>query len=134
MENYRQLISTATIHCEVAERKSVYIDALGYLWPCCFVGATPYIHTRDNQLVHNFQTDSKASLQKLLEKFGGIEQFNLRKHAIHDIVDSAEWQSLWTDSFTGDKLPACVRACGKFPDTVISQCRDQFVELDTFNE
>jgi len=134
VENYRELIPTATIKCEVEELKSVYIDALGYLWPCCFVGATPYIHTTNKQLVHDFQTDSKFSLQTVLEKFGGIERFNLRKNKIQDIIDSPEWQTVWNESFAGNKLHVCVRTCGKFPEKVISQCRDQFVDLDTFNE
>ena len=134
VENYRELLPTATVKCEVEELKSVYIDALGYLWPCCFVGATPYIHTTNKQLVHDFQTDSKFSLQMLLEQFGGIERLNLRKNTIQDIVDSPEWQSQWDASFADNKLHVCVRTCGKFPEKVISQCRDQFVDLDTFNE
>jgi MoaA/NifB/PqqE/SkfB family radical SAM enzyme len=134
VENYKELIKASTIKCEVEETNSVYIDALGYLWPCCFVGGTPYIHTRPAQLVHNFQTDSKASLNKLLEKFSGIEQLNLRNRSVNEIVDSVEWQSQWDESFVGDKLHVCARTCGKFPEPVVSQCRDQFVDLDTFNE
>ena len=134
VENYRELISAATIKCEVEEFKSIYIDALGYLWPCCFVGATPYIHTNEHQLVHTYQTDSKQSLQRLVDQFGGIEQFNLRNHTIQEVVDSEQWQTLWNHSFTDDKLPVCVRTCGKFPEKIISQCRDQFVDLDTFDE
>ena len=134
VENYRELISAATIKCEVEEFKSIYIDALGYLWPCCFVGATPYIHTNEHQLVHTYQTDSKQSLQRLVDQFGGIEQFNLRNYTIQEVVDSEQWQTLWNHSFTDDKLPVCVRTCGKFPEKIISQCRDQFVDLDTFDE
>ena len=134
VENYKEVVAIANIKCEVEETKSVYIDALGYLWPCCFVGATPYIHTKQEQLVHNFQTDSRASLNRLLEKLGGLEQLNLRNRSIDEIVDSPEWQSQWNESFTGDKLHVCARTCGKFDEPILSQCRDQFLDLDTFNE
>ena len=134
VENYREVISKATIECEVEKLKSVYVDALGYLWPCCFVGAVPYIHAKPEQLVYDFQTNSKATLMSVLEKFGGMERFNLRNNSIQDIVDSNEWQTVWNDSFTGNKLHVCARTCGKFPEPTISQCRDQFLDLDNFNE
>lgn len=134
VENYKAVIKTATIKCEVEETKSVYIDALGYLWPCCFVGAVPYIHTRPEQLVHNYQQDSYASLMAVLDRFGGIEQFNIRNRSIQEIINSTEWQTVWDDVFANNELMVCARVCGKFPEKIISQCRDQFVELENFNE
>lgn len=134
VENYREVIKTATIDCEVERTNSVYVDALGYLWPCCFVGAVPYIHARPEQLVYNYQQDSYASLLAVLEKFGGIEQFNLRNRSIKEIVDSTEWQTIWDEVFKNNELMVCARVCGKFPEKIISQCRDQFLELENFNE
>lgn len=134
VENYRQVIKTAKITCEVEGTKSVYIDALGYLWPCCFVGATPYIHTKPDQLVYEFQKDSNASVTALVNRLGGMQQLDLRNRTIEQIVDSAEWQSQWNQSFESNELHVCVRTCGRFPEPIISQCRDQFVDLDVFNE
>lgn len=134
VENYKEVIAKATVVCEVEQTKSVYLDALGYLWPCCFVGATPYIHSNENQLVHSFRLDSQNSLNKVLDMFGGLEQFNLRNRTIQDIVDSNEWQTVWDDSFKKNTPLVCVRTCGKFPEPTISQCRDQFLDLKEFNE
>jgi MoaA/NifB/PqqE/SkfB family radical SAM enzyme len=134
VENYKEVIKTAKIECEVEQTRSVYVDALGYLYPCCFVGATPYLNSYPTQLVHNYRLDSQASLQRVLDRFGGLEYFNLRNYSIEQIVDSEAWQTVWDESFADNKLHVCARTCGKFPEPVVSQCRDQFVDLDEFNE
>lgn len=134
VKNYREIFKTATVECEVEKTKSVYVDAKGYLWPCCFVGAVPYIYTKPEQLVHEFQRDSSSSLQQVLKRFGGMEQFNLRNRTIEEIVDSVEWQTVWDETFKDNSLRVCTRVCGKFPEPVISQCRDQFLDLEKFNE
>lgn len=134
VENYKDVISKAKIVCEVEGYKSVYIDALGYLWPCCFVGATPYIHSYPDQLVHTFRLDSQDSLNKVVERLGGTEALNLAKHSIQEIVDSYEWQTVWDESFAENRPLVCARTCGKFDEPVISQCRDQFLDLKEFNE
>ena len=134
VENYKEVMKQAVIKCEVEQAKSVYVDALGYLWPCCFVGAVPYIHVKPEQLVYDFQTESRKSLNKTLEKFGGKENFNLRNRTIQDIVDSDTWQTVWNDGFKNNTPLVCVRTCGKFPEPTISQCRDQFIDLENFND
>jgi MoaA/NifB/PqqE/SkfB family radical SAM enzyme len=134
VKNYREVIKMASIECEVEQTRSIYIDALGYLYPCCWVGATPYLYSQPGQLIHEYSTDSQASLQTILDRFGGLEYFNLRNYSVEEIIDSKAWQTIWNESFTGNKLHVCARQCGKFPEPTISQCRDQFLELENFNE
>jgi hypothetical protein len=104
------------------------------LWPCCFVGAVPYLYAQPGQMVYDFQADSKATLNTLLDKFGGMEQFNLRNRTIEEIVNSDAWQTAWNDSFKNNPLRVCTRTCGKFPNPTLSQWRDQFLDLKEFNE
>ena len=132
VENYKEVIKAAKIECEVEKTLQAYIDAQGYLWPCCFIGATPYIHTTPEQLVHNYQTDSYASFNKLIDEFGGKEAFNLQQHTIEEIVDSEAWQTKWDRVFKDNSVHVCARVCGKFPEPTISQCRDQFLDLEEF--
>jgi hypothetical protein len=134
VENYKEVMKTAKVVCMVEDSKSVYVDALGYVWPCCFVGATPYIHATTDQLVYDFRNDSLASFNRVVEEFGGMEQFNLSKTTIEEMVDSDAWQHVWNREFDNNSLHVCVRTCGKFPEPIISQCRDQFLELQEFNE
>lgn len=134
VKNYREIMKQATVECEVEKTRSVYIDAQGYIWPCCFVGAVPYIHVKPEQLVYDFQTNSKKSLFETIERFGGIERFNLSKHSIASIIDSNNWQTIWDSGFEKNEPLVCVRICGKFPEPTISQCRDQFIDLENFND
>jgi hypothetical protein len=86
-------------------------------------------------MVYNYQQASKASLDNVLSLFGGIEKLDIDKSSVKEIVDSDMWQTVWDDNFNGsNKLHVCARVCGKFPEQVVSQCRDQFLDLDNFNE
>ena len=132
VENYKAIIKAAKIECEVEKTLQVYIDAQSRLWPCCFIGATPYIHTTPDQLVHNYQTDSQASFSKLVDEFGGMDMFSLQYRTIEEIVDSTDWQTKWDEVFADNTVHVCARVCGKFPEPTISQCRDQFLDLEEF--
>jgi MoaA/NifB/PqqE/SkfB family radical SAM enzyme len=134
VENYKQAVSSCTISCEVEGTKSVFIDALGYVWPCCFLALVPYQYSRPERLVWNFMNDSQRSLNAALEAFGGIEGLNLNKRSLEEIVDSDAWQTVWNRGFEDKSVLMCARVCGKFPEVDVSQCRDQFLELDKFDE
>lgn len=134
VDNYKEIFKKAKVSCDVEKTKSIYIDALGYLWPCCYTGGVLYQYSLPGQVIANFHIDNKASMNKVLDKFGGIEGLNLRKRTIEDIVDSKEWQEEWNKSFEDNSLVMCVRTCGKFPEPVISQGRDQFLNVREFYE
>jgi hypothetical protein len=67
-----------------------------------------------------------------IEAFGGLAGLDLRTYTMQEIIDSPVWQTLWDESFKDKSMPICARVCGKFPETPMSQCRDQFLELDQF--
>lgn len=134
VENYKEIFKTATITCEVEKTKSIYVDAQGFLWPCCFVGGVPYKYTKPDQMVHTFQQDSFGTFQNVLKQFGGVEQFNLRNRTIKEIINSHEWQTVWDRTFEENSLRICTRTCGKFPEVSISQTQDQFLNLEVFNK
>ena len=131
VENYKEVAKTAKITCEVEENKSIYVDAQGVLWPCCFTGGVPYLYSAPDQLLVNFKDDSRATLKVVMDKIGDT---NLRNRSMEEIVDSIEWQTLWNQAFNDNSVLVCARVCGKFPEAQVSQCRDQFLELDNFNE
>jgi MoaA/NifB/PqqE/SkfB family radical SAM enzyme len=134
VENYKDIFKNATVKCEVEKSENVYVDANGYVWPCCFVGAVQSVYSELDQMVYNFQQDSRQSLIDLVDRFGSIEQFSLKERSLQEIIDSIEWQTIWDDSFKHNPLPICVRTCGKFAEPIISQSKDQFLKLDEFNE
>lgn len=131
VENYKEVAKTAKITCEVETRKSVYVDAKGILWPCCFTGGVPYLYSAPGQLLVDFKDDSRATLKAVMDKIGDTD---LRNKTIEEIVDSTEWQTLWDQAFKDNSVLVCARVCGKFPEHVVSQCRDQFLDLENFDE
>jgi MoaA/NifB/PqqE/SkfB family radical SAM enzyme len=134
VENYKEVIKTATISCQVEDERSIYIDAQGLLWPCCFLASVPYQYATPDKLVYNFMNDSTTSLLDAIKDFGGIDGLDLRKRSIEEIVNSTVWQSMWNKRFEDKSILMCARVCGKFPEAEVSQCRDQFLELREFNE
>jgi MoaA/NifB/PqqE/SkfB family radical SAM enzyme len=133
--NYQKLVDNVEVSCYVEKDvKSIYIDALGYLWPCCFTAATLYIHTIPDQLIFNYINDSKKSINKVIDQFGGLEKLNLDKVSIEEIVDDIPWQTLWNNNTVGKgKLHVCARNCGKFKDIYISQSKDTFLNQEKMN-
>jgi len=130
VENYKEVFSKAVISCQVEEEKSVYVDAQGHLYPCCFLGSVPYQYSTPDRLVWNFMQESTSVFMEKLEAFGGLDGLDLRKKSIEEIVDGDIWQTFWNKSFEDKSILMCTRVCGKFPEPVISQCRDQFLELE----
>jgi MoaA/NifB/PqqE/SkfB family radical SAM enzyme len=132
---YQTLVDNVEVSCYVEKiLKSIYIDALGYVWPCCFTASTLYIYSNPDQLIYNYVIDSKKSLNKVLDQFGGLEQLNLDKRSIEEIVNDDLWQTLWNNNTVGKgKLHVCARNCGKFKDIYISQSKDTFLDEEKKN-
>jgi MoaA/NifB/PqqE/SkfB family radical SAM enzyme len=133
VENYKQIFSQATINCQVKQTKTIHINAQGYVWPCTFVAAIPYLYEKPGELVYNYIMDSRKNLEEFLDsKFGGMEFLNLRHTTIESVVNSTQWQTEWDKVFRDNSVYVCTRACGKFTEDVISQCRDQFLDVQNF--
>jgi MoaA/NifB/PqqE/SkfB family radical SAM enzyme len=132
-QNYEEIIKSSTIHCEVESTRSIYIDAQGRLWPCTWLAGVLYQYTTTDDLTWKFIEDSKQSLIKVIDSFGGIDGLNLRLKSIEEIVNSEIWQTIWNIAFLEKSIPMCARICGKFPKNKIGQCRDEFVDLERFN-
>lgn len=133
VENYQAIVDAAVIDCEVERFKSVFVDAKGCLWPCCFTAGVPYSYSASEQTLYGYKNAARDSIKNVLEQFGGINGLDLRKKTIQELVDGDVWQTVWDDNFHGEnKLHVCARTCGKFTEPVISQCRDQFLDLEKF--
>lgn len=130
LDNYRQVLASAEISCEVERTYTIHIDAQGHLWPCSFTAAMPYIYSTTEELVYNYVVDARENFNNFLNtKFGGQQQLDLRNRSIEEIVNSEPWQTAWDQAFANNSVHVCTRTCGKFKDYDVSQCRDQFLDL-----
>lgn len=133
VENYQEIFKGARVTCAVEQEKSIYIDAWGRLWPCCFTGAIPYIYVPQGQLGYAYREDAKKQLLELVDNIGGLDFLKIENSSIREIVDSPGWQTEWDRGFDNNQ-PVCVRVCGEFDEPVLSQSKDQFIELEKFDE
>lgn len=128
VKDFRIHVANAKVTCQVEESKNVYIDALGHLWPCCWTAAIPYLYADEDELLYEYTVESKKSLDKVLSHFKNGN--DLHNNAIKELVNSDAWQTKWNSAFDGpNKLHVCARVCGKWKESIVSQCRDEFLDL-----
>jgi len=131
IENYRQHVAQAEIHCGVLKTKEIYIDAHGHIWPCCFIGAVPYTYAALSEITHTYHKETKQEVKDLVSYIGSN---NLRDRSIKEVIDSTQWQEVWNKYWADKKLATCARTCGKFPEKIITQYGDQFLKTEEFSE
>jgi len=130
VNQYREIIKSIDIDCYAKHSKEIYLDAYGHLFPCCWLGAIPY-NTKDleNELLE-VRTAIHADYYDLVESLGGIDNLDITKKSIKDIVNSKEYQSVWDFYWNDRKLITCGRSCGKAQNVEFSKPNDQFVKKD----
>ena len=93
-----------TVHCESKELRSIYINSIGEVYPCCYMGFSPrtYGTGRGHQVIN-------AQIQPLLSPNNTLE---------HGIEKSMQWFEKippgWeADRFDQGRLLVCDTNCGK---------------------
>ncbi len=133
VKGYKKLVESAEIDCKVLEEKSLYVDARKHLWPCCWLGALPYIYSDPKTLAHSYQTDSVESVLELINELGGYDFIDLSRRSIKDVINDSQWQNIWSKYWQQKKLVTCAKVCGKFPNKILSRPEDQFLERQGLN-
>lgn len=107
---------SAEIKCKVAEEKSIYITAEGYLQPCCWTAGQMYVwywKQRGGQIWDAIDT-------------AGLETLDLRLHDITDVINGKFIQDIIPESWTKPscaegKLAVCAKTCGAKYDAFSQQ-------------
>lgn len=127
IENYKEVVKNTEIDCYVLKTKEVYIDAYRNLMPCCFLAATPYNYSTVDSVAYGVRQHALQQYNELINDLGVI---NTLEKPVKDIIDSQEYQSVWTEYWTTKKLITCARTCGK---NELSKPVDQFIERESLN-
>lgn len=130
VSNYKSIVQSASIDCQVLKTKEIYIDAHGDLYACCWLANTPYTHISEDAA---FEVRRKIKQQhdNMVNKLGEVNTF---RRSVADIIDSEQYQKIWQDMWHGEnKNIICARSCGIHKDVDISNCSDQFLEVTKFN-
>jgi hypothetical protein len=107
---------TAEIKCKVAEEKSVYITAEGYLQPCCWTAGQMYVW---------YWKERGGQIWNAIDA-AGLDTLDLRVHDIGDVINGKFMQEVIPDSWTKPscaegKLAVCAKTCGTKYDAFSEQ-------------
>lgn len=127
-DNAKKFVDSVDIKCKVKEMKEVYIDAFGHLYPCCFVGHAPTSTLDPVSPVSNLKPIVAEQVENAVKLMGGTDAINTRKRSIKEIVNSNEYQTVWSDLWDQRKLWICSKTCGVTKK--ISTWEDQFQQYD----
>ena len=132
IDTFRNGYKTAEIDCYAKKNKEIYIDAQYNLFPCCFLASAPYNHSYTNTIVADIRQNMLDQYYELIEKLGGLDNIDVTKRSIKDIVNGPEYQSIWTEFWGDNKLMTCARVCGKTMN--FSKPNDQFEKRVSLDE
>lgn len=121
-------LQTVEIDCYVKQNKEVYIDAHKNLFPCCFIGATPYNYSSPDSIMSPLRDRALREYDQLVSELGELD--TTQRH-IKDIIDSEVWQTIWEQYWEEKKLLVCAKTCGKAD---FSKPKDQIIERVHLNE
>jgi MoaA/NifB/PqqE/SkfB family radical SAM enzyme len=127
IDNYKEIVKNTEIDCYVLKTKEVYIDAYKNLMPCCFLAATPYNYSSVDSVAYGVRQHALQQYNELINSLGTI---NTLEKSVKDIIDSHEYQSVWSEYWSTKKLITCARTCG---NNQLSKPIDQFIERESLN-
>lgn len=121
IQAYKELVEQSTIECKSLNDREIYIDAYGDLFPCCWIASVPYSYIAPDD-AYEVRNEMLKQHYELVTALGNI---NTLTKSVKDIVDSNEYQTVWADYWTTNKLITCARTCGV--NTDFAKPRDQIV-------
>jgi MoaA/NifB/PqqE/SkfB family radical SAM enzyme len=113
MEKYWDSVE---IKCKVAEEKSIYITAQGYLQPCCWTAGQMYVW---------YWKQRGGQIWRAIEQVG-LDSLNVKTHNLESVIDGLFIQKIIPDSWNKSscaegKLAVCAKTCGAKYDAFTEQ-------------
>ncbi len=107
---------TVPVKCKVAEEKSIYVTAEGYLQPCCWTAGQMYVW---------YWKERGGQIWEAIDQ-AGIDTLNLKVHSLKDVVEGKFIQEIIPNSWdkpscAEGKLAVCAKTCGTKYDAFSEQ-------------
>lgn len=104
------------IKCKVAEEKSIYVTAEGYLQPCCWTAGQMYVW---------YWQERGGQIWKAIDQ-AGLDTLDLKKHSLKEVIEGEFIQNIVPDSWSKPscaegKLAVCAKTCGTKYDAFAGQ-------------
>jgi len=120
LKNYKEWKTDVT--CFALDSKELYIDANGYLMPCCLIGSFLYANYDvalydsygliDSTSITGIAYEVQQQVFELIREFGGLAELDAKLHSIKDIMNRPIWQELVHKKWADDSLAPCKILCG----------------------
>lgn len=113
MEKYWDSVE---VKCKVAEEKSIYITAEGYLQPCCWTAGQMYVW---------YWKQRGGQIWDAIDA-AGLDSLDLRVNDLNDVINGKFMQEVIPESWTKPscaegKLAVCAKTCGAKYDAFAEQ-------------
>jgi MoaA/NifB/PqqE/SkfB family radical SAM enzyme len=124
VNDYKKIVANSLIKCRAKENAEVYIDAFGHLFPCCFMGLTPYNYFDPDSEISHIKQEMLDEHKNYIRDMGGTNAVDCKRQSIKNIIDSVPYQNIWDKYWVKEKIIVCAKTCGvnKF-----SNPADQFI-------
>lgn len=99
------------IDCKAKKYQSIFISAIGLVFPCCWV-----YHQSNYRTFYNITDLLELGVERIFSEIGGTNQISAKKHSLKNIVKGEffkrieESWHIW--GLANGRLKVCARACG----------------------
>lgn len=120
LQNYKEW--KTNISCFTVDDKELYIDANGYLMPCCIIGSFLYANydidlyrkygVIDETSVISIARELQLEVFSIIKELGGLDSLDSKKHTIEEIMKTESWQKLIHYKWDSNSSSTCKILCG----------------------
>lgn len=110
------------VSCFSYDSKELYIDANGYLMPCCLIGSFLYANydielykkygVIDETSITGIAREVQLEVFSIIHQLGGLEKLDSKIYSIKDIMTTEVWQQLLHQKWETKSSSACKILCG----------------------
>ena len=121
LKDYKQWVNE--IDCFTLNDKELYIDANGYLMPCCLIGSFLYANydvalyekykVIDSTSVTSIARELQLEVFSIIRDLGGLDALDSKMHSIKDIMSTDSWQTLMQTKWANFSASPCKILCSK---------------------
>jgi len=120
LKNYKEW--KTDISCFTVDSKELYIDANGYLMPCCLIGSFLYANydvelyrkygVIDETSITSIAREVQLEVFSIIQELGGLDALDSKKHSIEEIMSTEVWQTLIHHKWDTNSSSTCKILCG----------------------
>lgn len=110
------------VSCFSFNDKEVFIDANGYVMPCCLISSFLYANydvelykkygVIDDTSITGIAKEVQLEVFSIIQELGGLNALDARVHSVKDIMNSNVWKTLMHTKWEEKSSSACKILCG----------------------